>query len=44
MGAYLPELFGTRVRYTGTALSFNLASLLGAGLVPIAATAVSAGE
>jgi MFS family permease len=43
MGAYLPELFGTRVRYTGTALSFNLASLVGAGLVPIAATALSAG-
>jgi MFS family permease len=43
MGAYLPELFGTRVRYTGTALSFNLASLIGAGLVPIAATVLSAG-
>jgi MFS family permease len=44
MGAYLPELFSTRIRYTGTALSFNLASLLGAGLVPIAATALSAGS
>jgi MFS family permease len=44
MGAYLPELFSTRIRYTGTALSFNLASLLGAGLVPITATALSAGS
>lgn len=42
MGAYLPELFDTQVRYTGAAISFNLAGLLGAGLVPLAATALSA--
>jgi MFS family permease len=42
MGAYLPELFDTQVRYTGAAITFNLAGLLGAGLVPLAATALSA--
>lgn len=42
MGAYLPELFGTSVRYTGAAVSFNLAGLIGGGLVPIAAAALSA--
>jgi MFS family permease len=42
MGAYLPELFDTQVRYTGAAISFNLAGLLGGGLVPLAATALSA--
>lgn len=41
LGAYLPELFDTRVRYTGAAVSFNLAGLIGGGLVPIAATALS---
>ncbi|MGH3763611.1 MAG: MFS transporter [Pseudonocardiaceae bacterium] len=41
MGAYLPELFDTEVRYTGAALTFNLAGLVGGGLVPIAATALS---
>ncbi|MGH3546791.1 MAG: MFS transporter [Pseudonocardiaceae bacterium] len=41
MGAYLPELFDTRVRYTGAALTYNLAGLVGGGLVPIAATALS---
>lgn len=44
MGAYLPELFATQIRYTGTAVSFNLAGLLGAGLVPIVATAMSTGS
>jgi MFS family permease len=42
MGAYLPELFGAQVRYTGTAVSLNLAGLIGGGLVPLAATALSA--
>jgi MFS family permease len=42
MGAYLSELFGTPVRYTGAALSFNLAGLIGGGLAPIVATALSA--
>lgn len=41
MGAYLAELFATPVRFTGAAVSFNLAGLFGAGLVPIAATALS---
>lgn len=42
MGAYLTELFGTQVRYTGAAVSFNLAGLIGGGLAPIVATALSA--
>jgi hypothetical protein len=42
MGAYLPELFDTGVRYTGAAVSFNMAGLVGGGLAPLAATALSA--
>lgn len=38
MGAYLPELFETRLRYSGVALSSNLAAILGGGLAPIIAT------
>jgi metabolite-proton symporter len=34
MGAELPELFPTNVRYTGSAISYNLASVLGAALAP----------
>ncbi|WP_394769669.1 MFS transporter [Lacisediminihabitans sp.] len=37
MGAVLPELFPTNVRYTGSAISYNLASILGAALAPIIA-------
>lgn len=36
MGAYLPELFGAQVRYTGAAVSFNLARLIDGGPVPTA--------
>ena len=35
---YLPELFGTRVRYTGASLGFQVAAALGGGLSPIIAT------
>ncbi|MFR9727908.1 MFS transporter [Saccharopolyspora sp. MS10] len=38
MGAVLPELFPTAVRYTGASVSYNLASLLGASVAPYAAT------
>ena len=32
IGAYLPELFPTNVRYTGASLAFNAGSILGASL------------
>ncbi|WP_461157478.1 MFS transporter [Saccharopolyspora tripterygii] len=38
MGALLPELFPTAVRYTGASVSYNLASLLGASVAPYIAT------
>ncbi|WP_431279679.1 MFS transporter [Leifsonia poae] len=34
MGAELPELFPTNVRYTGSAISYNLSSVLGAAVAP----------
>ena len=40
MGAVLPELFPTNVRYTGSAISYNVASILGAALAPFIAVAL----
>lgn len=40
MGALLPELFPTNVRYTGSAVAYNVASILGAALAPIIAVAL----
>ena len=37
MGAVLPELFPTEVRYTGSAVSYNVSSILGAALAPLVA-------
>ncbi|WP_156760049.1 MFS transporter [Microbacterium karelineae] len=37
MGALLPELFPTNVRYTGSAVAYNVSSILGAALAPIVA-------
>jgi MFS family permease len=37
MGAWLPELFPTGVRYSGASLSCNLGSILGASLTPYVA-------
>lgn len=34
MAAILPELFPTNVRYTGSAIAYNVSSILGAGLAP----------
>ncbi len=34
MGAELPELFPTNVRYTGSAISYNVSSVLGAAVAP----------
>jgi len=37
MGAILPELFPTNVRYTGSAISYNVSSILGAAVAPFVA-------
>ncbi len=42
-GAQLPELFPTHYRYTGAGLAYNLAGVLGGGVVPLIATALVAG-
>lgn len=38
MSAVLPELFSTNVRYTGSGISYNTASILGAAVAPFIAT------
>src|SRR3712207_4320466 len=38
--AYFPELFGTRVRYSGASLGYQLASVLAGGLSPLIAVAL----
>ena len=38
---YFPELFGTRVRYTGISFGCQVAAALGGGLSPIIATALA---
>lgn len=40
MAAYLPELFPANVRYTGSAVSYNMASVIGAGPAPFAMVAL----
>lgn len=40
MAAILPELFPTNVRYTGSAISYNVASILGAAVAPFIAVAL----
>ncbi|WP_295624535.1 MFS transporter [uncultured Corynebacterium sp.] len=42
MSAVLPELFPTNVRYTGSGISYNVASILGAAVAPFIATALVA--
>ncbi|MHC9296776.1 MFS transporter [Mycobacterium sp. LTG2003] len=42
LGAVLPELFPTNVRYTGSGVSFNLAGILGAAVAPFVATWLTA--
>jgi MFS family permease len=41
-GAFLPETFPTRYRYTGTGMSFNLAGIVGGALPPLAAAPLAA--
>jgi metabolite-proton symporter len=36
-GALLPELFETKYRYTGAGMGYNLAGVLGGGIVPLVA-------
>ncbi len=38
MGAFLPELFPTAVRYTGSSAAYSLGGIVGASLAPYAAT------
>ncbi len=38
MSALLPELFPTNTRYTGSGISYNMASIIGAALTPFVAT------
>ncbi|TQF38729.1 MFS transporter [Bradyrhizobium sp. UNPF46] len=38
--AYMPELFGTRLRYSGASLGANIAAALSGGLSPLIATAL----
>jgi metabolite-proton symporter len=40
MGALLPELFPANVRYTGSGISYNVSSILGAALAPFVAVAL----
>lgn len=40
MGALLPELFPTSVRYTGSGIAYNVASILGAAVAPFIAVAL----
>jgi MFS family permease len=41
LGAWLPELYPARVRYTGVSLAFNMAGIIGGGLTPVAAQALA---
>lgn len=40
MGALLPEMFAANVRYTGSAVAYNLSSILGAAVAPFIAVAL----
>lgn len=41
MGGWLPSLFPARVRYTGVSIAFNMAGIIGGGLTPAIAQALS---
>jgi MFS family permease len=42
VGAWLPEQFPARVRYTGASIAFNVGGVIGGALTPFAAQALSA--
>lgn len=44
LGALLTEMFGTRVRYTGASLGYQLATLVGAGFSPMIAGSLVAAD
>ncbi|MFD9332625.1 MFS transporter [Streptomyces sp. NPDC060065] len=44
LGALLTEMFGTRVRYTGASLGYQLATLVGAGFSPLIAGSLVAAD
>ncbi|UBU17997.1 MFS transporter [Nonomuraea gerenzanensis] len=41
MGAYLPELFATDVRYSGAGVAYNLGGVLGGGVAPLLVAQIS---
>jgi MFS family permease len=41
LGAFLPDLFPARVRYTGASLAFNIGGILGGGIAPFLAQALA---
>jgi MFS transporter, MHS family, shikimate and dehydroshikimate transport protein len=43
MAAYLPELFGAHVRYSGASLAYQLATVFSGGLAPLIATLLLTG-
>jgi len=42
LGAILPSLFPTRVRYSGASIAFSAGGILGGGVSPMIATALAA--
>jgi MFS family permease len=40
LGVLLSEMFGTRIRYTGASMGYQLAALIGAGFTPLIASAL----
>ncbi|MGD6753109.1 MFS transporter [Streptomyces sp. BH105] len=40
-GAYMPELFATRLRYSGAGFSYNLGGVLGGAAAPLVVTALA---
>ena len=41
LGAFLPSLFPTRVRYSGASIAFNVGGILGGGLAPMIAASLA---
>jgi MFS family permease len=41
LGTVLSELFPTRIRYTGSSMTFNLTGIFGASLAPYIATSLA---
>ena len=41
LGAWMPSLFPTRVRYTGVSIAFTVGGILGGGIAPIVAQSLA---